>query len=153
MGTEAPLSPMKLIKRYQNRKLYDTETSRYITLAEIAQLIREGKEIRVVDKNSGEDLTSLTLSQIIFENGRKRRQPLPIAALRKIIQEGGKSIAEIIDLGRVGFPRKIDEQLNEIMSRITGIRKLEEEVYALGKKVKNIERTLKNLQAQSRAGE
>ena len=149
MGKENPSGQVKLIKRYRNRKLYDTESSRYITLAEITRLIRKGKEIRVMDNNSGEDLTSLTLSQIILEQGRKRRPILPIAVLRRIIQAGGESIAEFIDLGRLGFPKKFDEQVNEIMARITGMKKLEQEVQILARKVRSLERSVKRLQPGS----
>ena len=62
-----------VIKRYSNRKLYDTQESRYVTLEEIEEMIRAGKEISVVDAASGEDLTSVTLTQIILENERNHR--------------------------------------------------------------------------------
>ena len=60
-----------VIKRYSNRKLYDTQESRYVTLEEIEEMIRAGKEISVVDAASGEDLTAVTLTQIILENQRE----------------------------------------------------------------------------------
>ena len=53
---------MPLIKRYPNRKLYDTEAKQYVTLEQIAELIRSGKDVQVIDHESGEDLTALTLS-------------------------------------------------------------------------------------------
>ena len=62
-----------VIKRYSNRKLYDTQESRYVTLEEIEEMIRAGREISVVDAASGEDLTSVTLTQIILENERNHR--------------------------------------------------------------------------------
>jgi len=62
-----------VIKRYSNRKLYDTQESRYVTLEEIEEMIRTGKEISVVDAASGEDLTGVTLTQIILENQRSHR--------------------------------------------------------------------------------
>jgi polyhydroxyalkanoate synthesis repressor PhaR len=78
---------MRNIKRYSNRKLYDTQDSRYVTLQQIAVLVRGGDEIRVVDKNTQRDLTSSTLAQIVFEE--ERRAPrLPISGLRNIIQTG-----------------------------------------------------------------
>ena len=76
-----------VIKRYSNRKLYDTQESRYVTLEEIEEMIRAGKEIAVVDAASGEDLTSVTLAQIIFEEEKKTPR-LTVAGLRKIIQGG-----------------------------------------------------------------
>jgi polyhydroxyalkanoate synthesis repressor PhaR len=77
-----------VIKRYSNRKLYDTQESRYVTLEEIEEMIRGGKEIAVVDASSGEDLTSVTLTQIILENERTHRTALPSAFLHQLIKHG-----------------------------------------------------------------
>lgn len=77
-----------VIKRYSNRKLYDTQESRYVTLEEIEEMIRAGKEISVVDAASGEDLTSVTLTQIILENERNHRTALPSAFLHQLIKHG-----------------------------------------------------------------
>jgi polyhydroxyalkanoate synthesis repressor PhaR len=77
-----------VIKRYSNRKLYDTQESRYVTLEEIEEMIRTGREISVVDAASGEDLTSVTLTQIILENERTRRASLPSAFLHQLIKHG-----------------------------------------------------------------
>ena len=77
-----------VIKRYSNRKLYDTQESRYVTLEEIEEMIRAGKEISVVDAASGEDLTAVTLTQIILENERNHRAALPTAFLHQLIKHG-----------------------------------------------------------------
>ena len=77
-----------VIKRYSNRKLYDTQESRYVTLEEIEEMIRAGREISVVDAASGEDLTSVTLTQIILENQRNHRANLPTAFLHQLIKHG-----------------------------------------------------------------
>ena len=77
-----------VIKRYSNRKLYDTQESRYVTLDEIEEMIRAGKEISVVDAASGEDLTSVTLTQIILEAERNHRGNLPAAFLHQLIKHG-----------------------------------------------------------------
>jgi len=77
-----------VIKRYSNRKLYDTQESRYVTLEELEELIRAGKEISVVDVSTGEDLTSITLAQIILENERTHRAALPTAFLHQLIKHG-----------------------------------------------------------------
>ena len=61
-----------LIKRYANRKLYNTETSRYITLKGIAKLLDEGESVQVVDKETGEDITQVALSQILVGNERAK---------------------------------------------------------------------------------
>src|SRR5205809_253119 len=77
-----------VIKRYSNRKLYDTQESRYVTLEEIEEMVRAGKEISVVDAASGEDLTAVTLTQIILENERSHRSALPTAFLHQLIKHG-----------------------------------------------------------------
>jgi polyhydroxyalkanoate synthesis repressor PhaR len=81
----------KVIKRYTNRKLYDTVESRYVTLDEIAEMIKQGVEVKIVDNRSKEDLTSVTLAQIIFEEEKKKNQ-MPLAMLREIIRHPGESI-------------------------------------------------------------
>ena len=80
---------MTKIKRYPNRKLYDTEAKQYITLDGIADLIRQGKDVTVVDYGSGEDLTALTLTQIILEQEKKQSGLLPRSILAGLIQTGG----------------------------------------------------------------
>jgi len=77
-----------IIKRYSNRKLYDTQESRYVTLEELEEMIRAGKEIRVTDAGTGEDLTSVTLAQILLENERAHRATLPTALLHQLIKHG-----------------------------------------------------------------
>ncbi len=86
---------MPQIKRYPNRKLYNTETKRYITLDGIAVLIRNGEEVQVIDHVSGEDLTSLTLTQIIFEQEKKRSGFLPQSILTGLIQSSGERIGSL----------------------------------------------------------
>lgn len=78
---------MRTIRRYSNRKLYDSQDSHYITLAQIEDLIRAGEEIRVVHKDTGEDLTAATMALIIFEQTKSKGQ-LPVEGLRKIIVSG-----------------------------------------------------------------
>jgi polyhydroxyalkanoate synthesis repressor PhaR len=85
---------VKIIKRYQNRKLYDTERSCYVTLNEIAELIKNGEDVKVVDNKSKRDLTSLTLAQIIFEEEKKRKRLLPLGLLKNIIQSSGGSLVD-----------------------------------------------------------
>ena len=77
-----------MIKRYTNRKLYDPQTSQYVTLEELEEMIRAGREITVTDATTGEDLTAVILAQIILENARHRRPTLPAAFLHQLVQYG-----------------------------------------------------------------
>ena len=83
---------MPVIKRYPNRKLYDTEAKRYITLEGIAELIRDGAELQVIDHTTDEDLTAVTLTQIIFEQEKRNSGFLPKSVLTGLVRAGGDTI-------------------------------------------------------------
>src|ERR1041385_6046914 len=85
----------RMIKRYGNRKLYDTQESRYVTLEASASFVKQGEEVRVVDNDSGEDLTAVTFAQIILEEERRNNGLLPLPILRKIIQQGEATLQDI----------------------------------------------------------
>ena len=74
-----------IIKKYANRRLYDTSSSRYINLEDIAALVRNGKDVQVVDAATGENLTRVTLTQIIVEDAREQPSGLPLELLRQLI--------------------------------------------------------------------
>jgi polyhydroxyalkanoate synthesis repressor PhaR len=74
-----------VIRKYANRRLYDTSASRYVNLEDIAALIRNGTDVQVVDAKSGQDLTRVTLTQIILEDARDEPAGLPLDLLRKLI--------------------------------------------------------------------
>ena len=74
-----------VIKKYGNRRLYDTAGSRYVNLEDIAALIREGRELKVVDAKTGQDLTRVTLTQIITEDAKDKPTGLPLELLRQLI--------------------------------------------------------------------
>ncbi len=88
---ERPRVP-SIIKKYSNRRLYDTDLSRYVTLDELAGKIREGGEVRVVDAKSGEDLTQATLAQLILESPTARL--LPVGLLHRLLRMQDDAIAE-----------------------------------------------------------
>jgi polyhydroxyalkanoate synthesis repressor PhaR len=80
-----------LIKRYANRKLYNTKTSRYITLKGIAELIEVGEDVRVIDNETGEDITSVALSQILVDHERANTA-VPKTLLSELIARGGDAL-------------------------------------------------------------
>jgi polyhydroxyalkanoate synthesis repressor PhaR len=107
----------KVIKRYSNRKLYDTVESRYVTLDEIAEMIKAGSEVKIIDNRSKEDLTSVTLAQIIFEE-EKKRSKMPLSMLRDIIRHGGETLSGFLttQVGQAG--QKIKEEAEGLRARI-----------------------------------
>ncbi len=86
----------RIIKKYGNRRLYDTAASRYVNLDELAALIRQGKEIQVVDAASGKDLTRVILTQIITEDAKGKGAGLPLEMLRQLIVAGDQVGREFI---------------------------------------------------------
>src|SRR3954447_16541272 len=117
----------KVIKRYTNRKLYDTVESRYVTLDEIAQMIKGGAEVKIIDNRSKEDLTSVTLAQIIFEEEKKRSQ-MPLGVLREIIRHGGEAVAGFYQekagtlAGKLGeLKTKTDSLRENFEQRVRGV--------------------------------
>jgi polyhydroxyalkanoate synthesis repressor PhaR len=87
-----------LIKRYANRKLYNTDTSRYITLKGIAELLEAGDEVRVIDNETGEDITSVALSQILVESERTNTSPSH-SLLSQIFGRGGDALYDVLKRG------------------------------------------------------
>lgn len=86
-----------IIKRYANRKLYDTKNSVYVTLDDIGTMVRKGEDVRVVDNATKEDITNATLAQIIFEEEKGKKRNLPLSALRDIIRNGSVAIKELVN--------------------------------------------------------
>ncbi len=84
-----------LIKKYANRKLYDTRTSRYITLDGIAQLVREGHDIKVVDRDTGSDLTQVTLSQVVLSE-EKRGPSGIVGAGGEMLHDRGQALLDYV---------------------------------------------------------
>jgi polyhydroxyalkanoate synthesis repressor PhaR len=114
---------MRIIKRYPNRKLYDTEAKQYITLEGIAALIRQQDDVRVIDHASGEDLTAVTLTQIILEQEKKRDGFLPRTVLTGLIQAGGdtlsslrRTLASPLELAR-HVDEEIERRIQALVSR------------------------------------
>jgi polyhydroxyalkanoate synthesis repressor PhaR len=84
------------IKKYANRRLYDTESSTYITLDRLAQMVREGREFEVVDAKSGEDITRQVLTQIIVDEEARGSTMLPINFLKQLIGLYGNSMQNFV---------------------------------------------------------
>lgn len=111
---------MPLIKRYPNRKLYDTDAKKYITLDEIAEMVRNGSDVTVIDHESGEDVTSLTLTQIILEQEKKKSGYLSTSALAGLIRSGGNSISETFDSLRDSLRGTVGDTVSNTVRRGIG---------------------------------
>ncbi len=90
------MSQPVVVRKYENRRLYDTSSSRYVNLPEIAQMVREGAEVQVVDAKSGEDITRVILTQIIHEDARQKKGELPLPFLRELIVTSDRAFRDFI---------------------------------------------------------
>jgi polyhydroxyalkanoate synthesis repressor PhaR len=83
-----------VIKKYENRRLYDTTNSRYINLDEVAQMVQDGYDVQVLDAATGEDLTRLVLTQIIAEHAKTPNSAFPLDVLRQMVAASGRATQE-----------------------------------------------------------
>lgn len=96
--------PRRIIKRYSNRKLYDTKDSRYVTLLQIAEMVRTGEEVQIIDNNTKEDLTEVTLAQIIYEEQKQKASSrnVPLQTLKELIHQRTEKVLSDLREGPIG---------------------------------------------------
>jgi polyhydroxyalkanoate synthesis repressor PhaR len=88
MKAVSPGAPERLIRRYDNRKLYDAEARRYVTLEELSRLVGEGTDVRVVEQRTGDDITNIVLAQVVLEGIKQRTADIPHQVLSRLIRLG-----------------------------------------------------------------
>lgn len=110
-GASVSPNDRRVIKRYSNRKLYDTKDSRYVTLLQIADMVREGEEVQIIDNATKEDKTDVTLALIISEELKARPRGIPLATLKFLIRQRGEKILSQLREGPIGrlIPRDESE--------------------------------------------
>jgi polyhydroxyalkanoate synthesis repressor PhaR len=91
---KAKIPPPVIIKKYENRRLYNTLTSQYINQEQVAQLVRDGIDVRVIDAATGEDITRLILAQIVLEDAKTSDSAFPLDVLRQMVAASGKATQE-----------------------------------------------------------
>jgi polyhydroxyalkanoate synthesis repressor PhaR len=94
--------PRRIIKRYSNRKLYDTKDSRYVTLLQIAEMVRTGEEVQIIDNNTKDDLTEITLAQIIYEEQKAHTKNVPLQTLKDLIHARTEKVLADLREGPIG---------------------------------------------------
>jgi polyhydroxyalkanoate synthesis repressor PhaR len=130
----------RIIKRYENRKLYDTESRKYISLEEIASLVRQGVDVQVVDNVTDTDITTQTLTQVIFEEGKRGRNPLSTEVLHDVIRWSNHLLDDGIQQVRQGLDHLVPESLNKLFGKNTP-----DEVEELKKRVQSLEELITSL--------
>lgn len=117
------MSQTRVIKRYANRKMYDTSRSCYVTLEEVADMVRQGCEVQVIDNKTKDDLTEVTLTQALLDSERKQRGTVPLSGLRQLISTGGdflaKRIAEPVSRVKVDAERTVNAWKSDAERTVT----------------------------------
>jgi len=136
---------VRLIKRYGggSRKLYDTEESRYVSLDEVAGLVRAGQELRVVDSATGEDVTGQVLAQVIYEGEKQGMRLLSPELLHDVIRRGEAALQAKVEQLQVG----VDRLVKGSMDRLPPVRDLRGEYEALQRGLAELESSLAALES------
>jgi polyhydroxyalkanoate synthesis repressor PhaR len=140
---------VRLIKRYGSRKLYDTEESRYVSLEEIAEFVRSGQTVQVVDNDTAEDVTTPTLAQVILDEGRSGQRALPSALLHELVRLGGRRLRQGVGQVQHGA----SSLLQSALERWTPVREAREELDVLRDRLAELEGLLGRLEALEVADE
>ena len=111
------MNEVKIIKRYQNRKLYDTDASSYVTLDEVAGMIKSGNDVRVIDNKTKNDITAATLTQLLYESERKAKTQPSVELLKEIIRHGDGSFSGYIQAKLSTEIAQFDTDLNKDLNR------------------------------------
>ena len=101
-SVEAAGEGRRVIKRYSNRKLYDTKGSRYVTLLQIAEMVRAGEDVQIIDNATKEDKTDVTLALIISEELKTRPRGIPLPTLKLLIRHRGEKLLSLLREGPIG---------------------------------------------------
>ncbi len=140
----------RTIKRYHNRKLYDTSSSTYVTLEDIAELVKRGDEVQVFDNSTKEDITGQTLAQIIFEEEKRKRSFLPLDTLRNLIQSGGAAIKELVATELTHVKSFVEEKVKPTLENVQSIPAVQHELKAIKERMAAIEKEMNGKKKKSR---
>ncbi|OQC35277.1 MAG: PHB/PHA accumulation regulator DNA-binding domain protein [Acidobacteria bacterium ADurb.Bin051] len=133
---------VRLIKRYESRKLYDTEESRYVSLEEVAEWVRAGQEVRVIDNASSGDVTAQTLTQIILDEGRKGTVALPADLLHDLVRFGRRAVNTGVEQVQSGMDRLLQRSLDTFGP----VRRARDEMDRLRARLEQLESSLAELE-------
>jgi polyhydroxyalkanoate synthesis repressor PhaR len=139
---------IRLIKRYESRKLYDTEESRYVSLEEIASWVRQGQEVRVLDNATAGDVTSQTLTQIILDEGRRGTSSLPSELLHELVRLGERAVHSGVEQVQHGVDRLVQASID----RLAPVRRAREEMSGLRTRLEQLEASLAALDSEVLVG-
>jgi len=134
---------IRVVKRYESRKLYDTEESRYVSLDEIAVWVRDGQEVQIIDNSSSQDVTAQTLTQIILEEGRNGRSSISADVLRDLVRFGERTLTSGVE----HVQQSMDKMVKASIDRLGPVRQAREEMTRLRSRLEELEESLAELEA------
>ena len=105
---------IRVIKRYESRKLYDTEESRYVSLEDIAQWVRVGQEVKVIDNATSADVSAQVLTQIILDEGKRGTSFLPTDLLHELVRTGEKAVSTGVERVQGGVDRLVQASIDRL---------------------------------------
>ncbi len=135
---------IRVIKRYESRKLYDTEESRYISLEDIAKWVRDGQDVRVIDNASNDDVTAQILTQVIHDEGKRGTSFLPTELLHELVRLG----EEAMSTGVEQVQGTVDRLVKASIDRLGPVRRAREEMTHLRSRLAKLETTLGALEEE-----
>ncbi len=135
----------RVIKRYDNRKLYDTAAKRYVSLEDIAGLVRQGEEVSVLDNSSGADLTSSTLAKVISGETAASSEVRP-EFLHQVLRFGNRFVAGGVE----GVQQGVDRLIEASLERLGPVREVRKEMARVRERLEKLERLVDQLTAEER---
>ena len=133
---------IRLIKRYGSRKLYDTEESRYVSLEEIGDWVRQGQQVQVIDNQNSDDVTAHTLTQVILEEGKRGVSPVTSDFLHDLIRRGG----HVVSMGVQSVQEGVDRLLHASVDRVPPLRQVREETDELRQRLEALEASIAEIE-------
>lgn len=155
----------RLIKRYGSRKLYDTHDSRYVSLEEIASLVRGGQEVRVIDNKSKEDVTAAVLTQILSEEGRSGESTFSPPFLHDLLRFGESTVRRgeqalrkgerVVEAGLKQARENVDDLVHRTVDRLRpgAVSEIRAEVERLRERLATLDEALNDLDDSGHPGE
>lgn len=145
---DSPSENTITIKRYSNRRLYDTHKSQYVNLEKIAEMVRKGQRLQVIDTPSGDDVTNVVLTQIILEEQKDQKEGLPLELLFQLVRRSSSSymdaMKELMSIGPKAYEKTVEEMKSNLVpdEEVRRETSTEDEIGALKKRLAEVEAKL-----------
>ncbi len=138
---------IRVIKRYESRKLYDTEESRYVAFEDVARWVRDGQQVQVLDNATEADVTAQVLTQIILDEGKRGASLLPSELLHDLVRAGQKAVSSGVEQ----VQERVERVVQASIDRLGPVRRARQEMNQLRSRLSELETTLSRLEKENSA--